>query len=648
MKQIAEQLELNEKGMLYLPASALPLEYSAIPALLKDSYSHLEPVKPAFWKWQVGESVNLSSLLVAHKPSKAIVEWPGLSFLSQIAEFPVLFQWQKKYADVITQTEQPLFPDCPTALFYNPRDTICTIHWNSEREKPPFNVDGATIEELISENNVSYVARDIGYLLFFDNTLKIVHPTITNRDQTRLDIWLCPLSDSFRPAMEQFLFQYLQQRRKNWPQAPYQIQDASELLSHLLGSTARLVTLCQGTSAEQGRSARLQILKKQEALDGVTVDYHQMKQYLTVAKGEEVARKYQMIPSREGMDIMGQKINVSPVTDLNVKLTGPIVENEKEEDQIISYIADAPGMLLFSDHSLEIREVFVIEKNVDYHTGNIDFDKVVEIRGDVKAGFSVKSKSDVIIQGCVEDGARIESGGDTLVLGGVLGEHTFIEAKKDIQVGYLQDARMIAGGDIRVEKNLLRGSLYCSGHLTVDGKGIKAEKHGALVGGHYSALKGMTLHSVGSSAVSTHLSTGHNLILKAYIEGGQKEQAFLERKQLSLMKMLPLDLTTAQGKAKIALLNDKQKEDLKKNLLLMKNISQKREELKEKIFQWLAEEFNDDPLSMPVIDVEQQLFGDLEIEIGRKSRLFSLADQKGQSFHLVEMQILMDPMEKKS
>ncbi|MCD8491911.1 MAG: FapA family protein [Geovibrio sp.] len=58
---------------------------------------------------------------------------------------------------------------------------------------------------------------------------------------------------------------------------------------------------------------------------------------------------------------------------------------------------------------------------MDYSTGNIVFNGVVHIRGDVLSGFSVKAEKDIMVEGIVQD-ATMVAGGSIVIKTGIKGE----------------------------------------------------------------------------------------------------------------------------------------------------------------------------------------------------------------------------------
>jgi hypothetical protein len=92
--------------------------------------------------------------------------------------------------------------------------------------------------------------------------------------------------------------------------------------------------------------------------------------------------------------------------------------------------------------------VFNVEENVDYNTGNIDFVGNVNINGDVIAGFTVKAGGNVHVKGCV-DGGVVEAQGNITVVNGINGQSSGkIVCGGDLRCKYLQSANVDVGGTL--------------------------------------------------------------------------------------------------------------------------------------------------------------------------------------------------------
>ncbi len=124
-----------------------------------------------------------------------------------------------------------------------------------------------------------------------------------------------------------------------------------------------------------------------------------------------------------------------------------------------------------------MEQVIIIENDVDFETGNIDFNGSVIIKGGVKAGFVVKAVGDITVKEIVED-ALIDSQGNVILKGGFVGYGKGeLTTQGDAVIEFAENQKIYAGGDVKVSDSLL----HCS--VEVDGKIFVMGKRGVVGGG---------------------------------------------------------------------------------------------------------------------------------------------------------------------
>lgn len=110
------------------------------------------------------------------------------------------------------------------------------------------------------------------------------------------------------------------------------------------------------------------------------------------------------------------------------------------------------GAIRFKDGKIGVDNHLVIHGDVDYNTGNIDFDGYVTIRGTVQDCFSVTATYDISVLSPMGIGAvdTIESKkGNVYVKGGINGKGSVkVMAGRHIYVKYVNEATMTAQGNI--------------------------------------------------------------------------------------------------------------------------------------------------------------------------------------------------------
>jgi uncharacterized protein (DUF342 family) len=154
---------------------------------------------------------------------------------------------------------------------------------------------------------------------------------------------------------------------------------------------------------------------------------------------------------------------------------------------------------------VEVQEFYLVDGDVDYASGNIAFPKSVQVRGDVKAGFSVEAGGDVEIQGLVED-CMVKAQGQVLVRGGFTGQGKgLVEAGGDIDLAYVRNQSVRGEGAIRIGKEAINSRLQTRRSVCVNG---------LLAGGKAQARQGIECQVAGTeTGTPTHLEAGYDYAL---------------------------------------------------------------------------------------------------------------------------------------
>jgi hypothetical protein len=265
------------------------------------------------------------------------------------------------------------------------------------------------------------------------------------------------------------------------------------------------VLLARGTEATPSRDALVEYLFSEEdelaavrprVREDGTVDYRELKPMYTVQPGTVVGRYLAAVDGEPGRDVFGQELApVLPARDTAAeRFAGrdvAVAENG------IDLVATKAGRPVREGARVDIVQLYAISGDVDYSTGNIDFNGEVyvagDVAGDVQPGFKVRATGNVRIDGMV-DSANVESGKDLLISGGINGH-----GESKIVSGGEMSARFIDSADVSCEGNLLvistvvRSTIVCNGSATVIGRG-------SIVGGKVKAVTGISCNTAGSPA----------------------------------------------------------------------------------------------------------------------------------------------------
>jgi hypothetical protein len=285
-----------------------------------------------------------------------------------------------------------------------------------------------------------------------------------------------------------------------------------------------LVPVAEGLQPQVGRDARFEWAidmgnhQPGRILDDGSIDFRERDMHTVVEENDMIGT---LVPPQEGvlgMDIFGNELKPSPTLNIEIYTDAQIFTEPTPEGYIAFYTEIAGGIITHEEMKknathpykrikLEVDPVTTISGDVDYSTGNIDFNGDVIITGSVKAHFSVKATGSILINGFIESGANIIAGKDIFIKQGVIGAITEVVAGGELMVKFIQEATVRAGLDLKVGCYIFNASVRSGGCVEILGQG--EGKSRSLVGGLVWGATGINAPSIGSPYnTNTRLVTG--------------------------------------------------------------------------------------------------------------------------------------------
>ena len=226
-----------------------------------------------------------------------------------------------------------------------------------------------------------------------------------------------------------------------------------------------------GTQPIHGRDAKIEYffntnknLQPKRNDDG-SVDYKELNTISHIQKGDLLARLIKEDPGKSGRNVFGEEIKPRTVRTERLDFGNNITINE-DRTEIYSNVT---GHANFINGKVFVSDVFQVPADVDNSVGNIEYDGSVEIKGNVKSGFTVRATGDIIIEGVVEN-AFVESGGQIIVKRGIHGMHKgTLKAATNVMAKYIENAKVIAGGFVEAEA-ILNSDISATAEVRVHGR----------------------------------------------------------------------------------------------------------------------------------------------------------------------------------
>jgi len=258
------------------------------------------------------------------------------------------------------------------------------------------------------------------------------------------------------------------------------------------------VIVAKGTPVVKGTNGQLIWSKKiSGSEEGRFSHYLGRIEKRVVKKDDPLAKLVSEAQGTDGKDVFGKTIKAAKGMPLKVK-AGP---NTVEKNGI--FYAQKDGVVRLEGTRLVVDEVYIVQGDLTFETGNIDFPGSVIIRGGVLDLFEIKAGGSVQIDGLVE-AARITAGGDVEIKGGIEGKKKgAITSRGSVSAKFLVNAEVHADKDVCVETQIISSKVTALGAVRAPA--------GAIAGGEVTALGGIDAGTIGSdSGVATFVAAGVN------------------------------------------------------------------------------------------------------------------------------------------
>ena len=241
--------------------------------------------------------------------------------------------------------------------------------------------------------------------------------------------------------------------------------------------------------------------------DTGNIDYKQLNLIENCFAGQRVASILPPGPGRPGRDVFGGEIPPEAGAPVAVQPGPGIVVSANGRD----FTSEIEGRLVYEDGVLSVSPSLEINHDIDYSVGNVDFVGKVVVKGSLLDGFYINAKNGVEVHGDM-GAARISSGGDVKITGGVKGKGAAIITCRNLVAHYIDDTVVEASGDVSATKEILNSDVKSLGRVSVSS--------GTVIGGVICGFQGVDAGTLGSEmGIATAIAAGVN-----WTEENKKEE----------------------------------------------------------------------------------------------------------------------------
>ncbi|SHN16483.1 DUF342 domain-containing protein [Gracilibacillus kekensis] len=257
--------------------------------------------------------------------------------------------------------------------------------------------------------------------------------------------------------------------------------------------------IAEGLKPKNGKNGRL--IVKQSTENAVSEDektnFRDVGKIPMVDENDVLAQLIPPTDGEPGIDVLNQPLKQKRGKAFKCRAGENVTFNEDD----LTFFATLSGQLSVGDQSINVYPLYEVRSDLSLETGNIEFNGSVTIRGNIPTGYRVKAKGDVAVYGIVE-ASFIEAGGNVLIREGIAGmEKAVVTAGEDIEVGYINQAEVYAGNNLKVRKSIMHSTCVAQGDILCP--------NGSIIGGNCSAGKIIEVKTIGNVANSkTELAFG--------------------------------------------------------------------------------------------------------------------------------------------
>ncbi|MDY6903997.1 MAG: flagellar assembly protein A [Thermodesulfobacteriota bacterium] len=190
------------------------------------------------------------------------------------------------------------------------------------------------------------------------------------------------------------------------------------------------------------------------------IDYREKGAVPKVDAGDVIAEKIPPAKGADGVDIYGNPLPAKMGKDIELKADYGVQLSENHLKAIASTqgqprLSFGGRLSVSGDHKIDA---------INMKTGHVTFEGNIFVKTVIESGFKVKGNS---IKAAEIFAATIDASGDVEVGNGITGAN--INARGNVKAKYLKNARVMAFGDVIIQKEIIDSTVITSGACKIPG-----------------------------------------------------------------------------------------------------------------------------------------------------------------------------------
>lgn len=272
----------------------------------------------------------------------------------------------------------------------------------------------------------------------------------------------------------------------------------SVLLSKLVNN--QQILIAEGIAPKSGEDSIVNMYEmreiKPEVKEDGNVDHYELNLINRVNAGDWLGERIEPKEGSPGRTVKGSTLLPAKGKSYPLFYDRNTVKEVCENGKTTLY-ALINGAVHYDGDRISVSNHLEITSNVDFKTGNIDFDGFLTVKGSIEDSFSVAAKKDIEILGDFGLGSVkdiVSNEGSIYIKGGIAGKNkAVIRSKKDIYTKFVSDTTIICDGSVHV-------GLYCLNSNIKAKEVILDSPKGQIIGGTIQVDIKVVASTIGSAS----------------------------------------------------------------------------------------------------------------------------------------------------
>ncbi len=276
---------------------------------------------------------------------------------------------------------------------------------------------------------------------------------------------------------------------------------------------------------------------KPEIKEDGKADYYELNLINKVNEGDWLGERTDPTEGTPGKSVKGETVHQLKGKRFPLFYDSNTVR-EVYDNGVTRLYSKINGAVHYNGDKISVSNYLEISDNIDFNTGNIDFDGFLTVKGSIADNFSVAAKDDIEILGEFGIGSVkevVSRGGNILIKGGIAGRNkAVVRSTKDIYTKYISDATVICSGIVYVGYYCLNSNISAKQVVVESGKGkiiggiIEAEQkvEAAYIGNGHEKRTQIRILGFDRSKMKEELDKLQESMVKARVSLSKAKQLF--------------------------------------------------------------------------------------------------------------------------